>query len=100
LVGCLRHESSAQIAELANRVKPSSDSETNYFSAMHLAYCGQTRAALEMLRLAIVGGYCSYPALDSEPFFDSIRNKPEFQPVRQAGIDCQRDFAARSNAQH
>ena len=100
LVGCLRHESSGQIAELAKRVKPSSDSETNYFSAMHLAYCGQTRAALEMLRLAIVGGYCSYPALDSEPFFDSIRNKPEFQPVRRAGIDCQRDFAARGNAQH
>ena len=98
LVGCLRRESADQIAELAKRVKPSSDSETNYFSAMHLAYCGQTRAALEMLRRAIDGGYCSYPALDSEPFFDNIRNQPEFQSVRQAGIGCQRDFAARSYA--
>ena len=53
-----------------------------------------------MLRRAINGGYCSYPALDSDPFFDSIRNKSEFQSVRQAGIDCQRDFAVRSNAQN
>ena len=100
LVGCLRRESSDRIAELANRVKPSSDSETNYFSAMHLAYCGQKRAALEMLRRAIDGGYCSYPALDSEPFFGSVRNHPEFQSVRQAGMGCQRDFAARSNGQN
>ena len=97
LVGCLRHESPDQIGKLADRVKPSSYPETNYFSAMHLAYCGEQGAALEMLRRAIDGGYCSYPALDSEPFFDSIRNKQEFQSVRQAGIDCRRNFAARSN---
>ena len=100
LEGCLRHESSNQIAELAKRVSTSSDSETNYFSAMHLAYCDQERAALEMLRRAIDGGYCSYPALDSEPFFDTIRHNPEFQSVRKAGMDCQRDFAARSSAQN
>lgn len=100
LEGCLRRESPDQIAELANRVKVSSDPETNYFSAMHLAYCGQEHAALEMLQRAINGGYCSYPALDSEPFFDSIRNRQEFRSVRQAGIDCRRDFDARHNLQN
>jgi hypothetical protein len=97
LAGCMRHESPDQIARLAKQVKVSSDPETNYFSAMHLAYCGQQRATLEMLRTAIKGGYCSYPALDSEPFFESIRKQPEFQSIRQAGVDCQRDFTARSN---
>lgn len=97
LAGCLRHESPDQVAKLADRVKPSSDPETNYFSAMHLAYCGEQGAALEMLRRAIDGGYCSYPALDSEPFFDNLRKKQEFQSILQAGIDCRRDFAARSN---
>jgi hypothetical protein len=81
-------------------VKPSSDPETNYFSAAHLAYCGQKPAALEMLRTAIHGGYCSYPALDSEPLFESIRNEPEFQDARKAGMDCQQDFVKRSGAQH
>ncbi len=100
LAGCLRHETSDQIAELAKQVKISSDPETNYFSAMHLAYCGQERVALEMLRTAVKGEYCSYPALDSEPFFASIRNQPEFQSIRQAGVACQRDFAATSNAQN
>lgn len=100
LAGCLRHESPDQIAKLAKRVKASSDPETNYFSAMHLAYCGQERAALEMLRTAVKGGYCSYPALDSEPFFEGIRNEPEFQVARQAGMDCQRNFATRSSVQH
>jgi serine/threonine protein kinase/DNA-binding winged helix-turn-helix (wHTH) protein len=100
LEGCLRNEPSSEIADLANRVKPSDDPETNYFAATHLAYCGQKQAALQMLQRAISGGYCSYPALDSDPFFGGLRNEPEFQSLREAGMTCQRNFAAQSNAQH
>lgn len=61
LEGCLQHESSDQIAELAKRVKPSSDSETNYFSAAHRAYCGQEQAALEMLAAPSMAGIALVP---------------------------------------
>ena len=61
---------------------------------MHLAYVGQNGPALAMLKRAIEGGYCSYPAIDSDPFFASLRAKPEFQQIRLAGERCQNDFLA------
>jgi hypothetical protein len=76
------------------RVKPSDDPETNYFSASHLAYCGQRSSALEMLKRAIEGKYCSYPALDSDPFFAIVRSQPEFAELRSAAIACQAKFLA------
>ena len=66
----------------------------NYFSAAHLAYCGQTDAALAMLKRAIHGGYCSYPAIESDPMFTGIRRKPAFREIRSAAMACQNDFLA------
>ena len=45
-----------------------------------------------MLRRAIGGGYCSYPALDTDPFFASLRGTPEFAPIRSAAIACHEGF--------
>jgi len=92
LLACAGHRPLPEIAALARSVQPAGDSEENYLSASDLAYCGQTEAALQMLRRAIEGNYCSYPAIDSDPFFASVRTKPEFAQVRSAAIHCQEKF--------
>jgi hypothetical protein len=94
LQACAAHRPLAEIAALASTVHPQEDPEVNYFFASHLAYCGQSDAALRMLKRAIGGNYCSYPAIDSDPFFASVRAKPEFADTRAAAIACQKDFLA------
>ncbi len=94
LLACAGHRPLSEIVALSRGVDPAEDPEENYFSASDLAYCGQTEAALQMLRRAIEGNYCSYPAIDSDPLFASIRRKPEFGEVRSAAINCQKKFLA------
>ena len=92
LMAFLEHRPAREIASLALAVKPSPDPEMNYFSAAHLAYCGQTGAAIEMLKRAVAGGYCSYPAIDSDPLLASLRATPEFKGIRAAALECQNTF--------
>ncbi|MGA7930787.1 MAG: winged helix-turn-helix domain-containing protein [Candidatus Sulfotelmatobacter sp.] len=94
LLACAHRRPSAEIAALAKTVQPSDDPEANYLSAANLAYCGQADAALQLLKRAIQGHYCSYPAMDSDPFFASVRAKPEFAEIRSAAIACQKGFLA------
>jgi eukaryotic-like serine/threonine-protein kinase len=94
LLACAGHRPRWEIATLSHSVHPDEDPDENYFSASDLAYCGQTEAALQMLRRAIGGNYCSYPALDSDPLFANIRTKPEFVEIRSAAINCQKKFLA------
>jgi serine/threonine protein kinase/DNA-binding winged helix-turn-helix (wHTH) protein len=94
LLACAAHKPAAEIAVLASRVKPEDDPETNYFSASHLAYCGQTSAALDMLKRTVQANYCSYPAMDTDPMFASIRSVPEYAEIRSAGMACQNNFLA------
>lgn len=42
---------------------------------------GQQDAALTQLRRAIQGNYCSYPAVEKNPLFDSIRRRTEFRGI-------------------
>ena len=88
----LQHRPAQQIAASARASKPEADPEANYLAAAHLAYVGQTHAALDMLKQSIEGGYCSYPGMDSDPFLASVRTNPEFQPIRSAAIACQKRF--------
>jgi hypothetical protein len=94
LLACAGHRPRWEIATLSHSVHPDEDPNENYFSASDLAYCGQTEAALQMLRRAIGGNYCSYPAMDSDPLFANIRPKPEFVEIRSAAINCQKKFLA------
>jgi hypothetical protein len=94
LLACAHHESESQISSLAAGVEIDDDPEVNYFFAGHLAYCSQTNAALRMLNLAIKRNYCSYPAMDKDPFFDKVRANPEFSNVRAAGVACHDNFVA------
>lgn len=94
LLACIQRKPATEIRAFAKTVQPSDDPEMNYLIAGHLAYCGQTDAALEMLRRAIKGNYCSYPAIDSDPFFTSLRARPEFKEIHAAAVECQKNFLA------
>jgi eukaryotic-like serine/threonine-protein kinase len=94
LLAYLQHRPAREIAVLASKVQPAPDAEVNYFSAAHLAYTRQADAALAMLKRTVEGGYCSYPALDSDPFLAGLRAKPEFKEVRSAALQCQNAFLA------
>jgi DNA-binding winged helix-turn-helix (wHTH) protein/TolB-like protein len=100
LLACAAHESEPQIKSLAAGVEIDDDPEVNYFFAAHLAYCGQTSEALRLLKHAIDGHYCSYPAMDLDPFFNKIRTTAEFANVRAAGIACHDDFVADREQAH
>jgi tetratricopeptide (TPR) repeat protein len=101
LLACAQHEPEPQIKGLAAGVEVDDDPEVNYFSAAHLAYCGQTKESFRLLKLAIDANYCSYPAMDLDPFFDKIRTAPGYPNVRAAAIACHENFVAnREPADH
>ena len=92
LLACARGAPPAEIQSLASKVEIDEDPEVNYLFAGHLAYCGQTNAALRMLKTAIDHHYCSYPAMDKDPLYDGLRKNPQFQKLRNAGLACHNDF--------
>ncbi|HEV2472951.1 MAG TPA: hypothetical protein VGS41_09820, partial [Chthonomonadales bacterium] len=92
LLACARHAPAKEIQGLAAKVAIDDDPEVDYFFAGHLAYCGQTNAALRMLKIAIDRRYCSYPTVDRDPFFDGLRSNLAFQGLRRAGMACHDDF--------
>ena len=94
LLACARHAPQSEVQALASKVEVDDDPEVDYFFAAHLAYCGQTAASLQLLKTAIDHNYCSYPAMDNDPFFDTLRADPQFLKLRHAGMACHVQFAA------
>lgn len=92
LLACARHDPESEIKLLASKVEVDDDPEVDYFFAGHLAYCGETDHALGMLKTAIDRNYCSYPAMDKDPFFNGLRGNAQFQRLRQSGIACHEGF--------
>jgi hypothetical protein len=94
----LNHAPGTELRRAANAVeveaRSSLDPETLYYNAAVLSFCHQGDAALRQLRKAIEGNHCSYPAMDLDPLFDSIRERREFKDLRQAGLQCQEQFLA------
>jgi serine/threonine protein kinase len=78
----------------AIRVPPDEDCEANYFAAGHLAYCGRKREAMKMLKRAVDGNYCAYPAIDKDPLLVSLRGEPGFAEIRDEVRACQKKFIA------
>jgi TolB-like protein len=94
LLACAAHKPAPEIAALAKHIEPEDDPETNYFAASHLAYCGQTTAALQMLRRTVQANYCAFPTMNTDPMFASIRSLPEYGQIRSIGLSCQNNFLA------
>jgi DNA-binding winged helix-turn-helix (wHTH) protein/serine/threonine protein kinase len=92
LFACIRRGPPEEIEALARDVQAAVDPEENYLSAAHLSYCGQMDAAAELLRRAVEGNYCSFPAIDSDPLFANLRATGAYAAVREAGRACQDRF--------
>lgn len=92
----LNHASEGELRKVAATVeadrKSSRDAEEVYQNAEILSLSGQADAAIRQLRKAIAGNYCSYPAMDKDPLFDPIRQRPEFAELRIAAVQCQQLF--------
>src|SRR4029077_3745254 len=66
---CLEERSASEIETLSKSAQSFavSDPELRYATAGFEAFCGKNEAELGLLRQAVTGGYCSYPAIDSDP---------------------------------
>lgn len=93
LIACVAGKPAAVIDRLASRVTVSPDPEVNYFAATHMATCGRTARALELLGAAIEGRYCGYPAMDSDPLLQPLRQHPAFGELREKARACHEEFA-------
>jgi len=98
LVACMEGRPASEVEKLAREeaaaVMHDRDSEPKYNVGTALAQCRQSEQALQLLKTAIEQNYCAWPAMDKDPLFASIRGRPEFAAIRQAGIECQKRFLA------
>lgn len=59
------------------------DLEHCYHLSRQLSYLGETRRALETLSQITERGFCCYPALTIDPWFEPLRRTEEFQTVME-----------------
>jgi tetratricopeptide (TPR) repeat protein len=71
------------------------DPEDLYYIGAILSSSGYPDAGLRLLRTAVERNYLSYPAMDNDPLFESIRKYPEFAAIRAEAIRRQKEFVAR-----
>ncbi len=68
------------------------DPELRYHQAAILAWCGQKKLALELLRSAIDANYCASEALAADPLLTNLRTDPQFAAVQNRARQCQERF--------
>ena len=68
------------------------DSEPLYFFASDLAYCGDSAAALRLLRESILRNYCASSAIEIDPVFAAIRDSAEYGELLGAARACRTRF--------
>src|SRR5439155_13123406 len=69
-----------------------SDPEDFYHIGSIVAYCGKKEVALNMLKSAVVQGYCAYSHLQSDPLLGKLRGTPEFSELLSAARECQERY--------
>jgi hypothetical protein len=67
------------------------DPEPLYFWASDLAYCGQTKPAIQLLRESIRRNFCA-SAIETDPMFAAIRNRSEYVDLLAAAQACRDRF--------
>ena len=70
-------ESLANIRKLAHIHDP----EGRYYAVRHLAYLGDTDAALSLLKAVVEDGFFCVPAFARDPWLDSLRGTPRFTEI-------------------
>ena len=78
------------------------DAEQHHWIGVVLAYGGEHEAGLQLIRSAIEGSYCSYPAMDTDPLLAALRADPELADAwveaRAAGKECHERFLAETGS--
>jgi len=101
LLACLNTSQSSTLGRIAQRAEATvlrtTDPEAHYFVGSVLAYCGQTDAAIRLLKSAIGQNYCAYTALQADPLFVKLRGITEFNKLLSAAKDCQNRILARQH---
>jgi TolB-like protein len=96
LRSCLERRSPAEIAAIARQLQSAArikrDPEPMYFAATNLAVCGRSDEAIQLLREAIRGNYCSYPSLMTDPSLATVRDHPDFAGVVNDAEACRERF--------
>ena len=67
------------------------DPEPLYFWASDLAYCGHTKAAIQLLRESIRRNFCA-SSIETDPTLAAIRNSTEYGELLAAAQACQARF--------
>jgi eukaryotic-like serine/threonine-protein kinase len=102
VLACLEKRPRVEMNALAGAeaagVMATRDSELKYFAAADLADCGYPELGLRLLRRAVEQNYCTYPTMEKDPLFASVRGTAEFAEIRKMGIDCQKRFLAHRDA--
>jgi hypothetical protein len=57
------------------------DPETLHYVSRHLAHLGQHERAIEVLSQAVSQGFTCFTSLSRDPWFDGLRNVPEYESV-------------------
>jgi tetratricopeptide (TPR) repeat protein len=82
------------LREEESSVMTEPDPESRYYLGVLMAYCGQTDAALRLVRSAIEHNYCAYSALQHDPLLLKLRGTHQFSEVLSAAKECQNGFLA------
>jgi TolB-like protein/tetratricopeptide (TPR) repeat protein len=69
------------------------DPEPLYFWASDLAYCGDTRAAILLLRESIRRNYCGASAMENDPAFAALHDHAEYGKLLSAAQACRTRFS-------
>ena len=70
------------------------DPEMKYYQASILAFCGQKKTAITLLRSAIEKHYCASSALQADPLWAKVRDSLEFAELQSKANECQKQFLA------
>lgn len=100
LVACTQPHPGGEVRKLALELEdtPAHDLEGNYFVAGYEAWCRQPDSASRILRRAITGGYCAWPAVERDPLFETLRPRPEYASLRAQAQQCHENFVQAKNA--
>ena len=96
--GSPRAELDRLAAEQEAFVTASPDSESHYMTGGFLAFTGYPEIGVRLLRKAVEGNYLAVPAMDTDPFYASVRARPEFAAIRAEAVRRQKDFLAKRPA--
>jgi DNA-binding winged helix-turn-helix (wHTH) protein/tetratricopeptide (TPR) repeat protein len=59
------------------------DPEGLFLLSRHLARLNERSAALALLERVIAGGFCCFPAMSGDPWFESLRTEPTFDALQR-----------------